>query len=443
MRYKHDTMLPMGAFKRQGSVVGGRSLRVHGSDGWPGYEDPRYSSSQGQWVTYNSDAGAVWEPLTVAAPLGQYVTTNADAGGQWVDYSAQESAAVAAQQEADRQAQLQAAAAYVAANPLPISGDQIATPYGNQNISYFNPIPGQPISGSTPTQLRDPQSGTLVYLSNPSDPYSYTYENTGIPAIGGTLEQQAAMYRPLQQNGVFGTIGGDFLDAVKDPYFRNFAIAAASMAAAAALAPAAGGSIGGSATNPLAGDIAAMIGADQAALGAGGLGAGGVGSGGFGSTLTALGPTSAAAAQGFGSIGSSLAAAAAPAASTIGGLLSKGADVLAGPYGSLIKGGLTLGGLAAAAALKPKTDSSGTATQSGLSANELNAIVSLMPSMVGQYTAQAGQGGTGQGSPSYTPAMGEAIAQLFPNFSLPTSGPYYGAGRFGEGYTQNAPTITV
>ena len=408
-----------------------------------GYDDPRYNSSQGRWVTYDADAGAVWEPLTVAAPLGQYVTTNADAGGQWVDYSAQERAAVAAQQEAARQAQLQAAAAYVAANPLPISGNQIATQYGNRDISSFNPIAGQPISGSTPTQLRDPQTGTLVYLSNPNDPFSYTTENTGIPAIGGTLEQQAAMYRPLQQNGVFGTIGGDFLDAVKDPYFRNFALAAAAMAAAGALAPAAGAAGGGTAAGT----------------------AGATGAGGFGSTLTGLGATGAEAAAGFGSVGSALGAGAAgagltglgattggaasalgataaPTASTIGGLLSKGADVLAGPYGSLIKGGLTLGGLAAAAALKPKTDSSGTTTQAGLSADELNAIVSLMPSMVGQYTAQAGQGGTGQGSPSYTPAMGEAIAQLFPNFSLPTTG-LYGAGRFGEGYAPTAPTITT
>lgn len=408
-----------------------------------GYDDPRYNSSQGRWVTYDADAGAVWEPLTVAAPLGQYVTTNADAGGQWVDYSAQERAAVAAQQEAARQAQLQAAAAYVAANPLPISGNQIATQYGNRDISSFNPIAGQPISGSTQTQLRDPQSGTLVYLSNPNDPFSYTTENTGIPAIGGTLEQQAAMYRPLQQNGVFGTIGGDFLDAVKDPYFRNFALAAAAMAAAGALAPAAGAAGGGTAAGT----------------------AGATGAGGFGSTLTGLGATGAEAAAGFGSVGgalgagavgtglsglgattggaaSALGATAAPTAPTIGGLLSKGADVLAGPYGSLIKGGLTLGGLAAAAALKPKTDSSGTTTQSGLSADELNAIVSLMPSMVGQYTAQAGQGGTGQGSPSYTPAMGEAIAQLFPNFSLPATG-LYGAGRFGEGYAPTAPTITT
>ena len=422
-----------------------------------GYDDPRYNSSQGRWVTYDADAGAVWEPLTVAAPLGQYVTTNADAGGQWVDYSAQERAAVAAQQEAARQAQLQAAAAYVAANPLPISGNQIATQYGNRDISSFNPIAGQPISGSTQTQLRDPQSGTLVYLSNPNDPFSYTTENTGIPAIGGTLEQQAAMYRPLQQNGVFGTIGGDFLDAVKDPYFRNFAIAAASMAAAAALAPAAGGSVGGSAAGGAGGvagtDFGSFIAADAAASAAGqgafdlaaslGMPLDQAVTAGLINGAGNLTPAGAAALMGTPAAATSLLApAAAPTASTLGSLFQKGADVLAGPYGSLIKGGLTLGGLAAASALKPKTDSSGATTQSGLSADELNAIVSLMPSMVGQYTAQAGQGGTGQGSPSYTPAMGEAIAQLFPNFSLPTTG-LYGAGRFGEGYAPTAPTITT
>jgi hypothetical protein len=149
--------------------------------------------------------------------------------------------------EADRQAQMQAAAAYIASNPLPISGNQIATQYGERDISTFRPIvqPGQAVTGSTPTQLVDPQTNMPVFLSDPANPYSFTYDNTGTPAVGGTLEQQAAMFRPLENKGVFGTIGGDLLEGIKDPYFRNFAIAAAAMAAAAALAPAAAGSVGG------------------------------------------------------------------------------------------------------------------------------------------------------------------------------------------------------
>jgi hypothetical protein len=396
------------------------------------YEDPRYSSSQGRWVTYNSDFGAVWEPLTVAAPTGRYETYNSDAGGQWVDNTAAERAAINAQLEAERQARLQQAAAVVAANPLPVSGDQVATLYGDRNVAMFRPItqPGQAVTGATPTQLIDPTTNTPVYLSDPNDPTSFTYEVTGTPAVYGTLEQMAALYRPMESKGVFGTLGGDLLSAVKDPYFRNFALAAAAMAGAAALAPAAGGAGGGAA-------------------------AGGAGTGGFGSTLTGLGATGAEAAAGFGSVGSALGAgaagtsltglgatgtgatsafgsAAAPSASTFGNLLSKGADVLAGPYGSIIKGGLTLGGLAAASALapKPKTEDG----YGGFSNEELQAIVSLMPSAMGQYLANA------QGGVPGTGAAPVSMAELFPGFSLPTTGEF-GAGRFGTGYAPTAPVV--
>lgn len=403
------------------------------------YNDPRYAPSQGRWVTYDADAGAVWEPITVGAPVGQYVTTNADAGGQYVENTAAQQAAINAQLEADRQAKIQQAAAYVASNPLPVSGDQIATQYGDRNISSFYPIlqPGQTATGSTPTQLVDPATNAPVFLSDPNNPYSYTYDNTGTPAIGGTLEQQAAMFRPTENKGVFGTLGGDMLSALKDPYFRNFALAAATMAAGAALAPAA------------------------SAGSAGGAAAGSAGSSGFGSTLTGLGATGAEAAAGFGSVGGALGAGgaaltnplagdvaamfpggtAAPSSSTLGNLFAKGSEVLAGPYGSLIKGGLTLGGLAAASALKPKTDTSG-ASGAGMTAEELNAIVALMPSMVGQYTAQAGQGGTGQPTGGYNPSVNQSLANLFPTFSLPTQG-LYGAGRFGESYNPAPVTSLV
>lgn len=395
------------------------------------YEDPRYSSSQGRWVTYDADAGAVWEPLTVAAPVGQYVTTNGDAGGQWVDNSAAEQAAINAQLEAARQAQIQQAAAYVASNPLPVSGDQIATKYGDRNISSFYPIlqPGQTATGSTRTQLVDPTTNAPVFLTDANNPFSFTYDNTGIPAVGGTLEQQAAMFRPVENKGVFGTIGGDFLEGIKDPYFRNFAIAAASMAAAAALAPAAGGSAASGAT-------AYPVDMGSGIVTGGGAGVTGSTAGGF------LGGSGDILAGAAGTGGGALGAIAAPSASTIGSLFQKGADVLAGPYGSLIKGGLTLGGLAAASALKPKTDTSG-AGGAGMSADELNAIVALMPSMVGQYTSQAGQGGTGQPTGGYNPSTGQSMANLFPSFSLPTQGPFYGAGRFGENYNPAPVTSLV
>jgi hypothetical protein len=475
MRYKHDTLLPIGAFKRQGSVVGGRSMRLHGGDSfYTPYEDPRFAASQGQYVTVNADAGGVWQPITVGAPVGQYVTTNADAGGQWVDNSAAEQAAMNARLEADRQAQLQAAAAYVAANPLPVSGNQIATQYGERDVSLFKPIvqPGQTVTGATPTQLIDPATNMPVFLSNPNDPFSFTYDNTGTPAIGGTLEQQAALYRPIENKGVFGTLGGDLLEGIKDPYFRNFAIAAAAMAAAAALAPAAGGSVGGSTAGgagatayPI--DFSSTI-TTSGGLGgatggaAGGLSAGSSTAGGFlggageilpgavgtgGGTLGATGVAGSTAGGFLGGSGDILAGAAGSGGGSLGaaglGLGEIGSAIsgaLSGPYGSLIKGGLTLGGLAAADALKPKVDSaSGT---SGLTSAELQAMVAAMPSMIGQYTSQAGQGGMGLPTGGYNPSVNQALANLFPGFSLPTQGPFYGAGRFGENYNP-APMTTL
>jgi len=388
------------------------------------FEDPRYSGSQGSFLTTNADAGGEFVPLSVTAPMGQYVTTNADAGGQYVENTPEQRAAINAQLQAERQAQLQGAAAYVAANPLRVSGDQIATRYGDVNAAMFRPItqPGQSISGSTPTQMVDPSSGMPVFLSNPNDPYSYTYSNTGTPAIGGTLEQQAALYRPMQTNGVFGTLGGDLLSGIKDPYFRNFAIAAATMAAAAALAPAAGaGGVGSASTGATAFPVDFGSSITTGGLGGGGA-VGGSTAGGF---LGGSGDILAGAAgSGGGSLGGS----------TLGSALAKGGELLTGPYGSLIKGGISLGGLAAANALKPQVDTS--TGQSGLTAAQLQAMVAGMPSMVGQYTAQA-QNGMGQNYTGYNaPAT---IADLFPAYSLasaqmPTVGstnaPVYGAGRF-------------
>lgn len=457
------------------------------------YNDPRYSSSQGRWVTYNSDQGPVWEPLTVGAPTGQYVTINGDAGGQWIDYTALEMAAIAAQKEAARKAELQKASEYLANNPLAISGNQIATQYGNKDISYFNPIvnPEEQITGSTLTQLKDPSTGALIYLSNPNDPLSFTYENTGIPAAGGTLEQQAALYRPFVQNGVFGTLGGDLLDAVKDPYFRNFAIAAAAMAAAAALAPAAGGSVGGSTAGgagatayPIdfgstiitggemasgagglaATDFGSFIAADAAASAAGqgafdlaaalgmpldeavtaGLinGAGNLTVAGADALMNVAGVagnaattgTTASTLTGLGTTGaeSTIATTAATTGATTGagGLLNAGKEILSGTTGDIVKGALVAGGLAAADALKPDQEA---AKGGGLTAAELKALVDAMPSMIGQYAAQA-QSGTGLNGAGYNQGTNQALAALFPTFIMPTQSQSFGAGRFGSNY---------
>jgi hypothetical protein len=484
MRYKHDTLLPIGAFKRQGSVVGGRSMRVHGSDSfYTTYEDPRFAASQGTYVTTNYDQGGQFIPLTVGAPRGEFVTTNYESGeGYYTENTAAQQAAINAQMEADRQAQLQAAAAYVAANPLVVSGNQIDTRYGERDVSLFRPIvqPGQAVTGSTPTQLVDPQSNMPVFLIDPNDPYSFTYDNTGTPAIGGTLEQQAALYRPTESKGVFGTLGGDLLSAVKDPYFRNFAIAAATMAAAAALAPAAGaGGVGGSTAGGAGAtafpvDFGSTIITGGELAGGGSLGAAGGSLGGTGVTGSTAGGflggsgdiLAGAAGTGGGSLGGTgivgstaggflggsgdiLAGAAGTGGgslgasglgSTIGNLVTAGGEALAGPYGSLIKGGLTLGGLAAANALKPQVDSA--SGSSGLTSAELQALVAAMPSMIGQYTSQAQQAGMGLSGGGYNQGVNQALANLFPGFSLPTQGPFYGAGRFGENYNP-APMTTL
>lgn len=473
-----------------------------------GYDDPRFDPSLGRWVTYNADQGAVWEPYALVPQAGQYVTYNADAGGQFERFNEQQKAAIAQQIGAEQQAAIQRAAEYLAANPLAMSGNMIQTRSGDlRDVSYFNPIvkPGENVTGSTLTQLVDPVTKDPVFLSDPNNPYSYTYTDTGIPAIGGTLEQQAAMYNPIQDKGVFGTLGGDLLSAVKDPYFRNFAIAAATMAAAAALAPAAGaGGLGSASTGATAfpidfssaistgglggaggvsgstaggflggaGDIlAGAAGTGGGSLGgaagvtgstaggflggsgdilAGATGTGGGSLGGTASTLGALGATEAGSTAGgfLGGAGDIAAGAAgtgggALGGSTIGGLLTSAGDLLAGPYGGLIKGGLVLGGMAVADALKPKEEEG--SVGSGLSAEELKALVASMPSMIDQYVANAQNipSGTGANYTGYNPGTAQALADLFPTFALPTTGTFYGAGRFGEGYAPNAPIVKV
>lgn len=373
----------------------------------------------GRYVTYNADQGGVFEPITVGAPKGRYVTTNADAGGQWVEYSEAERAAINARLAAERQSDYQTAANYLAANPLAISGNEIATRYGNRNIDRFRPVTSDGVTGSTRTQLTDPTTNAPIYLTNPNDPYSYTYDNTGTPALGGTLEQQAALYRPVENKGVFGTIGGDILSSLKDPMFKNFAIAAATMAAAAALAPAVGaGGVGSASTGATAFPV--DFGSTISTGGLGGTGVTGSTAGGF---LGGSGDILAGAAgTGGGSLGGS----------TLGGALAKGGELLSGPYGSLIKGGLTLGGAAAANALKPQSST----TTSGLTAEQLQAMVAGMPSMIDWYNA-AGSAGMPQSYEGYNAPA--SIAQLFPSYSLasaqmPTVGstnaPVYGAGRF-------------
>jgi hypothetical protein len=99
-----------------------------------------------------------------------------------------------------------------------------------------------------------------------------------------------------------------------------------------------------------------------------------------------------------------------------------------GITGDLIKGGLTLGGLAAASALAPKPSTASTS----LSAQELADMVAKMPSAMQQYLLNAQQ----------STALPQSFVELFPGFSLPTTGPYFGAGRFGDYYAPTPASTT-
>lgn len=100
---------------------------------------------------------------------------------------------------------------------------------------------------------------------------------------------------------------------------------------------------------------------------------------------------------------------------------------------TLLTSGLALGGLAAAGALAPKPQAP---ASKGPSASDLQKIVSQMPSAMQNYLNMASNAyGYGNGTPYSANAN---LAQLFPGFSLPTTGPFYGAGRFGDAYAPQA-----
>ena len=335
MKNNHHSMLPIRAFKRRGSVLGGSMALFEDND----YsEDPRYAASQGRFVG-SGDAGGTFQALDVATPLGRYVGQGGDSGDTYQEYTSEERAQIASQNEADRQYRYQAAQAAMGNSPLSVNNNQIQTQYGDRDVSLFNPLAqaGSPVTGDTRTQLYS--NGMPVFLSDPNNPTSFTTSDTGIPALGGTVAQEAMMYREAPQNGVFGTIGGDFRNAAKDPYFHKFLAAAAAMATAGATLPldslAAAGTTG-------AADFGSFIAADALASTAG--------EGAF-SLAASLGmPLDQAVTAGFingagalTDLGAAtlLGSAGAPiSSSTAGGFLGGAGDILAGAAGT---GGGALG----------------------------------------------------------------------------------------------------
>lgn len=280
--------------------------------------------------------------------------------------------------------------------------------------------PGEVPTVNTPVQMVDAE-GVRLYLRDANDPQSVTYTNTGIPAIAGTLGESA--YRPVEDRGPLGTIGSDFAGMAKDPAFWKFLASAAAITGGGLLANAAIGAPGSVAT--------AFPVADAALLPATELGAAGA--------VGGMSPAEALAAASQGGLGAEFGVQGALAANP-GLMASLEAMLPAGAMGSLIKGGLTLGGLAALSSLAPKASTGGSSSTPSLSADQLKAIVSSMPSAMGQYVSMAGNPyGYGGGTIDSANAN---LANLFPNFSLPTTGPFYGAGRFGDYYAPQAASTT-
>jgi hypothetical protein len=275
---------------------------------------------------------------------------------------------------------------------------------------------GQAATAATPVQMVDAE-GVRLYLRDANDPQSVTYTNTGIPAIAGTLGESA--YRPVENRGPLGTIGSDFAGAARDPAFWKFLASAAALGTGAYLAPALEGA--GAVATAFPVEMGGLLPATELGA-AGATGATAAGLGGYAGT-------------GAGEFIAADAAASAAAANP-GFLASIEAALPAGAMGSLIKGGLTLGGLAALSALAPKQGGGSTGGTPSLSADQLNAIVSSMPSAMGNYLSMASNPfGYGGGTIDSANAN---LANLFPNFSLPTTGPFYGAGRFGDAYAPQA-----
>jgi len=149
-------------------------------------------------------------------------------------------------------------------------------------VESLNPLvrKGEPITANTLVQEVG-EGGAKLYLRDPTDPESKTYENTGIPSIAGTVAQQA--FVPPRNNSAFGPILSDFAAAARDPYFHKFLAGAAALGGAGLALNSiygVGGLGAGAVSSPVAlgGAIPATELGAAAGTGAGAAGAGGVGS---------------------------------------------------------------------------------------------------------------------------------------------------------------------
>lgn len=307
-------MLPLGAFRQRGSVIGGKSMRLHGGGYEPTEEDMRLmdiyyaardaglSQKEAQQVQMQAAMEATYSaPPVPVADVASYTPVESNWTG----------------------------------TPTVYANDQgvqaVLTQNGYVAPSSLNPIvkPGETITANTPVQAVN-EEGLKLYLSDPNDPNSTTTRITGTPAIGGTIG--SAAYAPARNNSIFGTIGGDLLEAAKDPYFHKFLAAAAAIAG------------GGMALNSAYG-----VGGLGAELGAATSGLGGYAGAGAGEFIAADAAASAAGQGAFdlaASLGMPL-----DQAVTSGLISGSGALTDAGALALLGEGAAGAGGMSAADAL--------------------------------------------------------------------------------------------
>ena len=172
MKYKHDSMLPIGAFKPQGSVVGGRSMRLYSDSGDEYFDQAASDAADRRHAEWMASRGDTWlldrinsmpapaptpapaAPVDEVANIYQEVLGRApDAGSSgWVE-----------------------AIASGAKTPEQVRAEIIASPEASSKagIPTYN-ISGDPTERFTSGAIALEQSG---YVPN----RSYTYE--GVPTV--------------------------------------------------------------------------------------------------------------------------------------------------------------------------------------------------------------------------------------------------------------------
>lgn len=229
------------------------------------------------------------------------------------------------------------------------------------DVNSFNPIvkEGEKITAQTARQATN-EEGQLLFLDANGE---QTTRPTGVPAVGGMVGDASYMNAPRHGGGVFGDIGYDFREMVKDKNLQKGAM----IAALAAAAIASGGA--------LAPELFASVGAGE--IGAGALGVAGGDIGAFAAADAAASVAGQGAFNAAGALGMTLDQAVNTGLiSSTGALTDAGATALMGTYEAGALGGLSGAGKA-------------------LTASELMRYANLAKTGLGLLTAGAGSGGSG------------------------------------------------